>query len=293
MAAIRIDKCPICNGNHLMHKHTVCDDVSGKEFDILMCSDCGLHMTQQAPSDSDMAAYYPDKESSCYKPAKEKEDKWLEREKQRWYKEQVKIVQQGSGRFSGVVFELGSKQGFFGNVLRNKGWIIHAVESDKTARDYANDRFLLHIEDSKCFFDIKPRSYNIVVAWDTLGEATDMHRTLDKMSQLISSDGVIIVGFHNAASQAASHYGKSWSAWDAPRKRWHLTPESFERLVAAHQLEIVDTLHSTQRAAITAATSRWKREGKKSHLATWMETNQRKLTGKERETYITYILKHQ
>lgn len=293
MTTIRIDNCPICNGNHLIHKHTVCDSVSGEEFDILMCSDCGLHITQQAPTEGNMHSYYPDKEAPCYKPAKEREDKWLELLLQGWYKKQVKIVQQGSGRMSGVVFELGSKRGFFGNALRNNGWIIHSVESDKQAREYANNRFLLHIEDSKCFYDIKPRSYNIAVAWDTLGEASDMHRTLEKMSQLIISDGVIIVGFHNAMSQDATHYGKSWSAWDAPRKRWHLTPASFEKLAQAHALTIAATFYATQQATITATTSCWQRDGKKSLLKTWMETTRRRLSGKENDTYIIYILKHQ
>ncbi len=292
MAAVRVDICPICKGNHLIHKLSVRDNVSGESFDILACSDCGLHITQRVPAAGDMQAYYPDKEAPCYKIAKEKSEKWLEYLLQRWYKQQVDIVCDGANRLSGVLFELGSKQGFFGNTIRNKGWITHAVEHDNTAREYGNNRFLLQAEDSRCFFDIKPRSYNVVVAWDTLGEAADMHRTLDKLSQLITSDGVVIIAFHNAMCEDATYYGKSWSAWDVPRKRWHLTPHSFEKLVAAHGLIIADVVHAPRRAAITAITSSWQRDGIQKLFGTWAEVTKRKLSHKEDNTYYIYILKH-
>ena len=86
---------------------------------------------------------------------------------------------------------MGCKEGYFANAIRNNGWITHAVEHDPTAREYGNKRFMLQIEDGRRFFDINPRSYNVVVAWDTLGEAVDIHRTMDKLAQLIVKDGTV------------------------------------------------------------------------------------------------------
>ena len=292
MTTVRIDSCPICNGNHLIHKLSLTDSVANKSFDILQCSDCGLHITQHAPIPKEMDEFYPDSESACYKPAQDICGKWLDSLLNKWYNEQVKLVREESERFSGVLLEMGCKEGYFANAIRNNGWITHAVEHDTTAREYGNKRFLLQIEKGSRLFDINPRSYNVVVAWDTLGEAIDIHRTIEKLAQLIVKDGTIIIAFHNATSNDAKLYGSSWSGWNAPRKRWHLTPQSFEKLVMQHNLEIVNQRHSTHRAAITAIMSMWQHTGKKGFWATLLHYFKTLLATSPNNTYIIYTLKH-
>lgn len=287
MTRICIDSCPICKGKHFIHKTSYTDTVSGEVFEILQCSDCGLHLTQQSPRMSDMSRYYPDSEAACYKPAKSNSDKWMQHLCNNWYKEQVKIVCQEAERMSGVLLELGCKQGYFANTLRNSGWIAHAVEHDKTAREYGNKRFLLQAEDSNRLFDIHPQSYNVVVAWDTIGEAEDIHRTLDKLSQLIVKDGTLIIAFHNAMSTQATRMSAAWSGWDAPRKRWHFTPESFEKLIEQHNLVIAHRRTSARRSFITSVASMWQQAGKRSILKPLIES----LSNKDDNTYYIYTLK--
>ena len=208
------------------------------------------------------------------------------------YKEQAKIVREEAERYSGVLLDMGCKEGYFANAIRNNGWIAHAVEHDSTAREYGNKRFLLQIEDGSRFFDINPRSYNVVVAWDTLGEAVDMHRTIEKLSQLIVKDGTLIIAFHNATCDDSNHYAASWSGWNAPRKRWHLTPQAVEKLIEQHNLEIVNCRHSKRRAMITATTSEWNHTHKKSFIATILHTLKQMLAKPHQHTYIIYTLKH-
>lgn len=292
MTTNRIDSCPICNGKHLIHKLSLTDSISNKTFDILQCSDCGLHITQHAPRMQEMSEFYPDSQSAIYKPAQSSCDKWLDHMLSGWYKEQVKIVREESERHSGVLFEMGCKEGYFANAIRNNGWIAHAVEHDPTAREYGNKRFMLQVEDSRRLFDINACSYNVVVAWDTLGEAVDMHRTIEKLSQLIVKDGTLIIAFHNAACNDSKHYASSWSGWNTPRKRWHLTPQAFEKLVELHNLEIVNLRHSTHRAIITATTSMWQACGQKNFASTLWHNLKRVLTTHNDDTYYIYTLKH-
>lgn len=261
-------------------------------FDILQCSDCGLHITQHTPRQQDMGRFYPDSESDCYKPAQDSCDKWLDFLLSKWHKERVKIVREESRRNSGVLLEMGCKEGYFANAIRNNGWIAHAVEHDPTAREYGNKRYMLQIEDGRRFFDINPRSYNVVVAWDTLGEAVDIHRTIDKLSQLIVRDGTLIIAFHNAMSNDARQYGASWSGWDAPRKRWHLNPQAFEALVNQHNLEIVNKRHSSLCASITALSSEWQQAAKKRLITPLLRSMVRAIKTKENHTYYIYTLKY-
>lgn len=291
MTTIRIDSCPICKGKHLIHKLSYTDRIANKPFDILQCSDCGLHITQLAPRLQEMSEFYPDSESPQYKPAQNSCDKWLDYLLGKWYKKQVKIVREESERYSGVLLEMGCKEGYFANAMRNNGWITHAVEHDTTAREYGNKRFMLQVEDGRRFFDINPRSYNVVVSWDTLGEAVDMHRTMDKLAQLIVKDGTLIIAFHNATSSDAKQYGASWSGWNAPRKRWHLTPDAFETLAEQHDLEIVNLRHSTLLDTITALTSEWQQSGKKNLMSSLLRCASRAIKGKENYTYYIYTLK--
>ena len=292
MTTIRIDTCPICNGKHLIHKLSQTDSISGKVFDILQCSDCGLHITQHAPRLQDMGEFYPDSESACYKPAQGVCNKWLEYLLGKWYKNLVKIVHKEADRYSGVLIELGCKEGYFANAIRNNGWIAHAVEHDPTAREYGNKRFMLQIEDAGRFFHINARSYNVAVAWDTLGEAIDIHRTIEKLSQIIVKDGTIIIAFHNAQSDDARRYGASWDGWNVPRKRWHLTPHAFETLIEKHNLEIVGKRHDNLRAFITALTSEWKQSRDKNIWKSTLHSLTNIIKTKSNHTYYIYTLKH-
>lgn len=291
MATTHISSCPVCSDNHLIHKLTYTDNVSGQEFEILQCSSCGLHVTQHAPARGDMASFYPKSDSECYKPANTVERKCLNFLLERWYKEQIKIVKKESDRMSGVLLEMGSKQGYFAQAIRNNGWIAHGVEYDATAREYGNNRFQLQVEDGSRLFDITPRSYNVVVAWDTLGEAVDMPKSIKKLSELIVSDGTLIIAFHNAASDDARHYSRSWSAWDAPRKRWHLTPQAFEKLIEPYDLKIVNRTQSKLRNFITCVTSELSSQQKPNIWFSLWKALKRVTGSQKSHTYYIYTLK--
>ena len=143
MTTTRVTSCPICNDNHLIHSLSYTDNISNETFEILQCSNCGLQITQQAPLLSDMMRFYPDKEASCYKEPKNWLEKLIKSLNNRWNKEQVHIVCKEADRASGVILEVGCKQGYFANTIRADGWLTHALEHDNTAREYANNRFSL------------------------------------------------------------------------------------------------------------------------------------------------------
>lgn len=288
MTANHIKNCPICNGNHLIHKLSYTDNISSHTFEILQCSDCGMLITQHAPGLSELSQYYPNKEAACYKQPQDKVGKWLLRLHNRWNKEQVRIVCEEAERQSGVLLEMGCKQGHFANTIRNSGWIAHAVEQDNTAREYANDRFQLQAESVEVLFNIKPRSYNVVVAWDTLGESYDLHRTIEHLSQLIVSDGTLIIAFHDASCNEAKCAGSNWQGWDAPRKRWHLTPEAFERLAEQHNLVITNRRNSLLRSFITTLTTLMASNPNKKFLATLCDSFFRSF--KNSDTYYIYTI---
>ena len=110
MTTTRIDSCPICNGKHLIHKLSPTDSVSKRQYDILQCADCGLHITQHAPRMQEMSDFYPDSESDCYKPTHGTCDKWHKLLLNRWYKKQAKVVCDEAERYSGVLLEMGCKE---------------------------------------------------------------------------------------------------------------------------------------------------------------------------------------
>ncbi len=291
MTANHINNCPICNGNHLIHKLSYTDNISNQTFDILQCSDCGMLITQHAPRLSDLSQYHPDKEAACYKQPQDKVGKWLLRLNNRWNKEQIRIVCEEADRQSGVLLEMGCKQGRFAGTIRNSGWIAHAVEQDNTAREYANEHFQLQAESGEVLFNIKPRSYNVVVAWDTLGECIDLHRTIEQLSQLIVSDGTLIIAFHDASCNEAQSLGNNWQGWDAPRKRWHLTPDAFERLAEQHNLTIVNRRNSRLRSFITTLTTLMAINPNKNFFATLCDSFSRSM--KYNNTYYIYTIKRQ
>ena len=141
-------------------------------------------------------------------------------------------------------------------------------------------------------FNIKPRSYNVVIAWDTLGECVDLHRTLECLSQLIVSDGTLIIAFHDAKSSEAKSYGNRWMGWNTPRKRWHMTHKAFEQLAAQHNLSIVNRRSSSLRSTLTTWESEIAQNTNKKTLFTLLNCAIKNKVQKE-NTYYIYTLKHQ
>lgn len=245
-----INTCPACNGTHLMHIYTYTDGglFSG---DILQCADCGLHIHRGAtgypPPPPYNVLHYPIPADNA--------DRLFLALRGRWLQRKARIVEREAGRVSGVMLDAGCMTGEFIATMRHRGWIAHGIEACDTAREYGNTHYGLHIEAGNTLYRLKPKSYNVVTAWDTLGRSHDPERMFATLSSLITGDGTLILALYNPAAAIATHYGATWHKFSA-YQQYLFTPAAVEALASRHGMQIVRRQKDDTMAKAAAAACR-------------------------------------
>ena len=296
MANNRIDTCPICSGIHLIHQYTYTDYITEHPFEILQCCDCGLFITQNAPTSNDKSLYYPKTDSPLHPETKKGTINRAYRIfRSTWLKQKASIVEQQSHRVSGVLLDIGCKTGDFVNTMRHRGWIAHGLEYNPFAREYGYSRHGVKIEEQQKLLHIQPKSYNVVTAWDSIGEFEDLNKSFAAMCNLIVSDGTLIVAFPDVSSPAVRRYKDKWFSWDIPRKRWHFTPKTFELLAHNYDMQITEQKRYAKKSMGSYIMSEWLTNSKmhqtQSLLRGIFHEAADRIKSSEPE-YIVYTLKH-
>lgn len=236
MAKASINSCPVCNGNHWTHVCT-CAISEERNFEVLLCPDCGVVKRIPAANTDDTGIYAIDNElrtnqksgiiSRCYFTLCHA-----------WSKQKARITEREAGRVSGVLLDIGCHRGDFIAAMRQRGWIAHGIESNNDARQYGNSHYNLHIEPGEMLYRIRPRSYNVVTAWDFIGKVQDPQKSFKTMCDLLTSDGTLIVALYNPASAIAAHDKETWYRLMA-HTTFLFSPTAFERLAADNNMQIV------------------------------------------------------
>ena len=85
---------------------------------------------------------------------------------------------------------------------------------------------------------IKPQLLRVLYATDTLWHVMEHLEHLDevwqRLHELLTEKGVLIVAVPNCSSYDAQRYGEYWAAYDVPRHLWHFTPGTIQQLASRH-----------------------------------------------------------
>ena len=141
-----------------------------------------------------------------------------------------------------TILEIGCSTGELLDTLRQKKGIPSAncvgFEKNECSASHARNTFGFAVNYTD-FCDCPPTgTFDRIIFWHTLEHIHRINETLDKASQCLATDGVMVFELPNAGSRDATLYGKHWVAWDAPRHLYHFTPETLEKLLTKHGLEI-------------------------------------------------------
>ncbi|NTW69886.1 MAG: class I SAM-dependent methyltransferase [Chlorobiaceae bacterium] len=157
------------------------------------------------------------------------------------------------------VLEIGCSTGELLNYLHQKKGTeqknLAGVEPDCKSLDYGRAHYGLKIypsfaETAQGIGDQK--KFDRIVLWHSLEHIHDLHETLSLANTLLDQEGVIVLALPNMESHDACHYRENWIAWDAPRHLYHFVPDTLEKVLALHQLQLAglqpylpDSLYNT------------------------------------------------
>ena len=144
---------------------------------------------------------------------------------------------------SGRILDVGCGSGFFLRALDQINWDRFGVETGETAARAANRAlgngrvFEGTLIESAC----EDEAFDLVTFWSALEHLNEPRANLLEAARIIRPNGTLILQVPNAASYQARLFGGNWFALDAPRHRYHFTPQMLERLLAQTGFEVYRT----------------------------------------------------
>lgn len=144
------------------------------------------------------------------------------------------------------LLEVGSAGGFFVRAALAAGIAAAGVELSEAAVAYARDRLHVEVQQGRFEGAVLGRQFDVVCAFHVLEHVADPTEFLRSCRDALVPGGRLALEVPNIESAAAGRLGAAWPHIQPQYHKWHFTPSSLPRLVAAAGFEIVkqDTVFS-------------------------------------------------
>lgn len=148
----------------------------------------------------------------------------------------------------GRLLDLGAGDGFFGDVMRARGWEVVAVDNEEDVVWHAKEKLGLDARKLDVEEDPLPAGpFDAVSMWGVLQLVYEPRALLTKVREVLAPDGLLAIGVSNVKSAGASVFRSRWRGLGLPRHLSHFTPETLSRLVTWCGFEVVRVDYETPR----------------------------------------------
>ncbi len=239
MTEILVKTCPICGSDGLEHRLTVLDhSISGEEFEIVGCPNCGMGITQPQPIPADIGRYYESEDYISHSnTSKGLVNNLYHRVRKYMLGQKRKLVE--SYAHTGKLLDIGAGTGYFIHHMRTHGWDVTGLEPDASAREVGRTELGVSIHDTAVMSELGASSYDVITMWHVLEHVHDLNHQFKEIQRLLAPDGTLVIAVPNPTSSDARKYGSYWAGYDVPRHLWHFSPESMEELFDKHGFRLV------------------------------------------------------
>lgn len=240
MTTESITSCPICENDHFIVLLRTKDyTVTGEEFEIRKCKSCQFILTSPRPSSATIGKYYAsDKYISHSGTSLTLFDKVYLSARNITLKWKHHLINKYSSTPSSIL-DYGCGTGEFLNFQKKKGWDVTGVEPSEIARAKAN--ILLGNKVYEHSDLLEKKSFNIITLWHVLEHVHELNPTIQKLKDLLSPEGHLIIAVPNPNSHDCHHYKNHWAGYDTPRHLWHFSQDTMKLLMKLNGLTIVET----------------------------------------------------
>jgi 2-polyprenyl-3-methyl-5-hydroxy-6-metoxy-1,4-benzoquinol methylase len=229
--------CELCGAKSVRELYTARDRLGNSDrlFSIVACQGCGVWRTLPEMSERELAQFYPDQ---YWGEAGEPSEDWI-----RASQSEKLMFLRKCGLAGGRILDVGCGAGFFLRALDSNCWERFGVEIAGLASELASKRLGRdHI--LNCALIEAPfaaSSFDVITFWSTLEHMNRPRAALAKARQIIKRGGSVIIQVPNSASYQARFFKDCWFALDAPRHRYHFSPEQLRQLLSDNGFEVYRT----------------------------------------------------
>lgn len=233
--------CAVCGGTHLREHLRVAGDVGPEGLvpttdrygtalsDIVRCDSCTHMQLREIPGEAELGEAYGDAASDDYVDE--------EAGQRATARELLARLERHARR--GPLLDLGCWVGFLLDEARERGWSpVTGVEPSGFASEYARAQLRLDVRtDDLMTADLARGQFNAVVLGDVLEHLPDPGAALDRISDLLTPGGAVMLMLPDAGSRLARVLGARW--WSViPTHVHYFTRTSLIRLLDEHGYEL-------------------------------------------------------
>lgn len=228
-----------------MEHAMTCTDfyASGEQFQLCSCRECGFMFTQGAPVEAEIGRYYETPDYISHSDTKKGAMNAIyHRVRQYMLNSKARLVMRVSRCLSGGrLLDVGTGTGYFANAMDGRGWMVEAIEKNPQARAFAKEHFGLDVKPESALDGFAPGSFDVVTLWHVMEHLEHLNETWERLKELLTAKGVLVVAVPNCSSYDAQKYGSRWAAYDVPRHLWHFTPATIARLADKHGFVLAES----------------------------------------------------
>ncbi len=205
--------------------------VSGENFPIIRCLNCGFRLTGKAPGPAESVRFYQSESYISHSNTRQGFVNRLYHIVRRYMlKKKAGFVIKTTGLAKGNLLDIGAGTGHFLHVMQQRGWSVSGTEKDVKARNFSMEQWGIGLLPDECLFTLPDQTFDAITLWHVLEHLHSPLDYLKKAASLLKPGGCLIVALPNPGSTDARHYREYWAAWDVPRHLWHFLPENMEKL---------------------------------------------------------------
>lgn len=233
-----LNRCPICGYKHFEPSQEVIDHFLTKEkFQISKCVGCGFLLTNPRPDPAEILRYY---QSDAYISHSKKRKGWFNTLYDAVRKIALRnkfdlINQYKSGS---RILDIGCGTGEFLNFMKEKGWETTGIEPAEQPRTFAKENYGLSVFDEGTLNNLPNKSFDVITMWHVLEHVHDLNGRIDRIGQLLTPDGLLVIAVPNPESPDADFYKNYWAAWDVPRHLYHFSKKTISLLMENHGFDV-------------------------------------------------------
>src|SRR6056297_214433 len=138
----------------------------------------------------------------------------------------------------GNLLDIGAGTGDFLVAAKKNKWNVTGVEPNQIALKKASVK---NIDLYSNIAQLPKGTFDIITLWHVLEHLPDLDNQISSISNLINTNGLLIIAVPNFKSYDAKYYKQHWAAYDVPRHLWHFSKTSIAKLFEPYNFKLIHT----------------------------------------------------
>lgn len=289
---IVVEKCPIC-GSEAKKTFISANDhtVSKTDFQIVECGNCGFAYTSPRPAENELGKYYESEDYISHSnTSKGIISRLYQRVRKHTLGKKLKLVNREGKK--GLLLDIGCGTGEFLNTVKQDGWKTIGIEPSPSARKQGIENYKLDVREESELENLPANSFDVITMWHVMEHVAHPRERVQKLNELLKSDGVLIIAVPNRNSYDAKFYGAKWAAYDVPRHLWHFRAQDMRKLVEQFGFEVKQILPMKFDSYYISMLSEKYKTGKNNLVAAvWRGWLSNRKAGAEGSSSLIYIIR--